>query len=53
MHIRIRSDLDKTYQDVEELNKTKSEEIEDNYDENNRNKSQDRMNSDVSYNDNN
>ena len=53
LHIRIRSDLDKTYQDVEELNKTKSEEIEDNYDENNRNKSQDRMNSDVSYNDNN
>ena len=53
LHIGIRSDIDKINQNKEELYKTKSEEIEDNDDENNRNKSTDRTNSEVSYNENN
>jgi hypothetical protein len=53
LHIRIRSDIDKVYQDKEDMYKTKSEEIEDNYDENDRNKNHDRTNSDVSNDDNN
>ena len=51
LHIRIRSYIDKTSHNKEELYRTKSEEIEENYDENNGNKSQDRTNSDVSNND--
>ena len=53
LRIGIRSDIDKINQNKEELYKTKSEEIEDNDDENNRNKSTDRTNSEVSYNENN
>ena len=51
LHIGIRSDIDKTIQNKNELYRTKSEVSEDNDDENNRNKSTDRTNSDVSYDD--
>jgi len=51
LHIRIRSDLDRTYQNKEKIYRTKSEELEDNYDENNRSNSTDRTNSDVSHDD--